>query len=42
MELLAKHPMAEDFSVTVAVCCDDLYDMFLEGKTFEIVPQKKI
>ena len=37
VKMLASHPKASDFSVTVAECCDDLYDMLLEGKTFDLI-----
>lgn len=37
VKMLENHPQAEEFSITVAECCEDLYDMLLSGKSFDLV-----
>lgn len=35
--MLKKHPKQEEFSITIAECCDDLCDMLMDGKNFDLI-----
>ena len=37
VKMLENHPRAEEFSVTVSECCDDLYDMLVNGRSFDLI-----